>query len=74
MSEPTQRPSDEEIIEKAIEFSKQMFALKGRGNGAGRDVVGREWIRYLQSLKKNSLRTVARNAYWVEYDRLNSDG
>jgi hypothetical protein len=74
MTEGTRPPTDEEIAEQAVDFAKQIFALRGHGKGTEREMIRRQWVKYLQGLNKNARRTIARQAYWVEYERLELDG
>lgn len=74
MSDEIQPPTDQEIFKKAEGFAKELYSLRGYGKGTERELARRMWVRYLQGLKKNSRRTIARQAYWEEYDRLERDG
>jgi hypothetical protein len=74
MSEEVPAPTDEEIKTKALGFWKRISSLQGLENATERNKAQREWTEYLKGLGKNSRRTIARNAFWSEYDRLHSDG
>ena len=72
MSEPVAQLSDEQIRNRAAEFAKQITSLQGKGKATDRNQKRREWVFFLKSLSSNARRTIARNAYWAEYDRLQS--
>ena len=75
MTESVPILTDEQIRTQAREYATTIQGLTGvRGKSPQLYEARRKWVQFLQSLGKNSRRTIARNAYWEELDKQIKDG